>query len=167
MGPIVLIVVLLIAAMVIVMLEILTPSFGLLGATAAACAAGAIYTAWGISSVFGIALLIAVVVATPLYLVFMVRWVPRTRLGQKLFLKRIVVDLGEGTPESDMLAHMIGKTGTAETLLRPSGAVRIDGKRVVAVAETGIINKGQTVTVIKAAGVNVIVRAAAEEATQS
>ena len=167
MGPIFLIVVLILAAMVLAMLEILTPSFGLIGALAAACVAGAIYTAWTLSSVFGIVLLIGVIVATPLYLVFLVRWVPRTRFGQKLFLKRIVVDLGEGTPEADMLEHMIGKTGTAETMLRPSGAVRIDGKRVVAVTESGIINKGQTVTVIKAAGVNVIVRAAAEEATQS
>ena len=159
MGTIALIVLLVVAALVIAMLEILTPSLGILGTVAAACAAGAIYLAWEESAVFGIALLVAIIVVAPVYLVFMVRWLPTTAIGQKLFLKRLAVDAGEGTPEAGVLEQMVGKTGLAETMLRPSGAVRVDGQRVVALSESGTIEKGRSVTVLRASGTNLIVRA--------
>ncbi|MHC4561194.1 MAG: NfeD family protein [Planctomycetota bacterium] len=160
MGTILLIVLLIVAAMAIALLEILTPSFGLLGALALACVGVAIYAAWEMDPIFGIVLLVATFVLAPVYLVFLIRWLPTTALGHRVFLKRTVAGTGEGAPEADALDAMIGKTGTAETLLRPSGAVRVDGKRIVALSESGIIRKGQAVTVIKAGLTNVIVRAA-------
>ena len=163
MGTILLIVLLVAAALVIAMLEILTPSLGILGTVAAACAALAIYTAWKESAVYGIGLLVAIGVMAPVYLVFMVRWLPTTAIGQRLFLSRLAVDAGEGTPEADVLEQMVGKTGQAETMLRPSGAVRIDGQRVVALSENGTIKKGQSVVVLRAAGTNLVVRAAESE----
>jgi membrane-bound serine protease (ClpP class) len=166
-GTIMLIILLLVVALFVAMMEILTPSLGILGTAAAAAAAGAIWLAWQESTAFGIGLLIAVLVVTPLYLVFMVRWLPTTSIGQRLFLKRAAVDAGEGTPEADALEAMVGKTGLAETMLRPSGAVRIDGQRVVALSESGTIDKGQTVTVLRAAGTNLIVRAAEIEENQA
>jgi len=54
----------------------------------------------------------------------------------------------------------VGRTGMAETLLRPSGAIRVDGKRIIALSESGIITKGQPVKVVRAGGSNVIVRKA-------
>lgn len=160
MGPILLIVLLILAALVISLFEILTPSFGILGALALGCIGLAVYLAWGLSQTFGIVLIVATVVAAPFYLVFLIRWLPTTALGQRVFLKRIEVGVGEGTPEAEALEAMIGKTGTAETLLRPSGAIRVDGKRVVALSESGMIDKGQTVKVIKAGLANVTVRLA-------
>ena len=109
---------------------------------------------------FGIVLLVAIIVIAPVYLVFMVRWLPTTAIGQRLFLKRLAVDAGEGTPEADTLGQMVGKTGLAETMLRPSGAVRVDGQRVIALCESGTIEKGQSVLVLRAAGANLIVRVA-------
>ena len=159
MDIVLLVAALVLAALILTMLEILTPSFGILGGLAVVAAASAVVIAWSESSLAGLALLIALIVAAPLYLVFLVRWLPRTPMGQRLFLKNRTAEAGEVTPEADVLEDMIGKTGTAETMLRPSGAVRVDGRRVVALSETGIINKGQTVKVIEAAGVNLIVRA--------
>ena len=163
MDIVLLVAALVLAALILTMLEILTPSFGILGGLAVVAAASAVVVAWSESSLAGLALLIALIVAAPLYLVFLVRWLPRTPMGQRLFLKNRTAEAGEGTPEADLLEHMIGKTGTAETTLRPSGAVRVDGRRVVALSETGIINKGQAVKVIKAAGVNIIVQAITED----
>jgi len=159
MGTILLIVLLVLAALVIAMLEILTPSLGILGTVAAACAAFAIYLAWEESAAFGIGLLVAIVVIAPAYLIFMIRWLPTTAVGQRLFLKRAAADVGDGTPEADALEEMVGKTGTAETMLRPSGAVRVDGRRVIALSESGTIEKGQAVLVLRAAGTNLVVRA--------
>ena len=163
METILLVAVLVVAALILTMLEILTPSFGILAGLAIVAAGSAVMVAWNASPVGGVVLLIALIVAAPVYLVFMVRWLPKSSLGQRLFLKNRIAEAGEGTPEADLLDHMIGKLGTAETTLRPSGAVRIDGQRVVALSESGIIYKGQTVKVIKAAGVNVIVRPVAED----
>jgi membrane-bound serine protease (ClpP class) len=44
---------------------------------------------------------------------------------------------------------MIGRTGTAYTVLRPSGRIEIGGKIFDAIAEIGYIEKGETVRVIK------------------
>lgn len=160
MGPLLLIVVLILAALVISLFEILTPSFGILGALALGCIGLAVYLAWDLSQIFGIVLVVVTVVVAPVYLVFLIRWLPTTALGQRVFLKRVDVGVGEGTPEAEALEAMIGKTGTAETLLRPSGAIRIDGKRIIALSESGIIPKGQSVKVVRAGGSNVIVRKA-------
>lgn len=45
--------------------------------------------------------------------------------------------------------EMIGKTGTAYTVLRPSGRVKIDDELFDAMAEVGYIEKGDTIRVIR------------------
>jgi len=44
---------------------------------------------------------------------------------------------------------MVGKTGIAKTMLRPSGKVEIDGEIFDAVAEEGLIDKGTSVRIVK------------------
>jgi len=44
---------------------------------------------------------------------------------------------------------MIGKEGTAYTVLRPSGIVEIDGELFDAKAEIGYINRGEKVKVLR------------------
>jgi len=160
MGTISLIVALIVAGLVLLMLEILTPSFGLLAATAVAALCGGVWICYGYSPTLGTVVLVALIVGVPMYLAFMVRWLPNTALGQRLFLKRATHAEGEGVPDANELAQLVGKTGTAETLLRPSGAIRVDGKRFVALSESGIISRGQAVKVVRAGGANVIVRKA-------
>jgi membrane-bound serine protease (ClpP class) len=46
-------------------------------------------------------------------------------------------------------AKMIGCTGIAATMLRPGGKVEVDGEIYDSVSETGYIDKGETVLVIK------------------
>jgi membrane-bound serine protease (ClpP class) len=45
--------------------------------------------------------------------------------------------------------QMVGKSGIASTVLRPSGKVRIDGVVYDAVSEEGFIEKGQAVKVLR------------------
>ncbi len=49
--------------------------------------------------------------------------------------------------DTEKLKALVGKTGTAHTVLRPSGKVLIDGEVYSAVAETGFITRGSAITV--------------------
>jgi membrane-bound serine protease (ClpP class) len=154
------IILLLLAALVMFLLEILTPTFGVLAVMGIAALAGAVWFSFAISTTVGVVMIVAIVIVVPIYFVVMVRYLPRLPLTRKLFLDRVPNPAGSGTPKADKYESLVGKTGTAETQLRPSGAVRVEGLRVQAVSESGIIESGQTVKVIRSAGMNVVVRRA-------
>ena len=158
MGTIILIVVLLLAAMLLAIVEICTPTFGILGLLGAGCAAGALYYCYSLNGVFGIIATVIVLIGTPIFLVKAVRILPGTRLGGMLTLKAPSKADAEGTPEAASLAGLVGRQTTTETVLRPSGTIRIDGRRIVARAEGNMIPKGATVKVIRASGTDVVVR---------
>jgi len=73
-----------------------------------------------------------------------------SRIGTKGMFQRVALtaDL-ENTFSSPILTGLIGKTGTALTVLRPSGKVLIDGEVYDGVSESGFIEKGTTVRVVR------------------
>ena len=152
------IVLLLLAAMVLVLFELLTPTFGVLATLALAALAGSIWLAFTVNSVLGLIVLLVALVGTPVYIVMLVRLLPKTRVGRSLFLGQTPKSSATAAPDLEHYRSLIGKTGVAETTLRPSGAVRVDGGRIIAQAESGIIEKGETVEVIAANMADVIVR---------
>jgi len=149
---------LVVAAMVMFALEIVTPMFGLLAALGVAALAGAVWIGFNIDSTVGLLMIIACIVLTPAYLVAAVKLLPRTPLGRRLFLAKARRGSADATPEAGQHKELIGKTGTAETSLRPSGAVRIDGKRIIALSEAGTISRGEKVKVVRSEGFNIVVR---------
>ena len=163
MGTILLILVLLVGALVLFAAEICTPTFGLLAVAAVGCLVGAVYLCFTISPVLGVVAIVALVFLIPAYLWAMIKYLPRTALGRLLQLRAQSKDPGEGTPDATELDALLGRTAVAETTLRPSGAIRIDEKRVIATAETGFIKEGATVKIIKAVGMNVVVREVKEQ----
>lgn len=81
-------------------------------------------------------------------------------LSQKLFTAQTgqfshlslhkVMNLEDGYVGVDPeLIQLKGKSGIAVTTLRPSGKINIDGKNYDAMAETGMIDKGTAIVVIK------------------
>ncbi|HOF17265.1 MAG TPA: NfeD family protein [Phycisphaerae bacterium] len=157
-GTIGMIVALTVAALVLLALEILTPTFGVLAAMAIAALVAGVWLAFSLSPAAGAIVLIAYAVGVPLYLVVLVRRLPKSRAGRGLFLRSSEPGDGQAAPESASLAALVGRTATAETDLHPVGAIRVDGRRVIATAESGMIDKGQTVRVVRARGADVIVR---------
>ncbi|NIA22439.1 MAG: hypothetical protein GWP05_10850 [Anaerolineaceae bacterium] len=149
------------AGLVLLALEMMTPMFGLFMAMGVGAFIAAVtLTFIKVSPVLGVILIIAIVILVPLYMYLVARKLPNAPLSKKLFLsRRPEAQPGEGTPEAAEHAELVGKTGLAETTLRPSGAVRIEGRRVIASAESGLIEQGTTVKVIDASGMNVVVRA--------
>ena len=52
----------------------------------------------------------------------------------------------------------LGRSGLALTPLRPSGMIDVDGRRVEAMAESGLIGVGAVVTVVAVRSGRVVVR---------
>ncbi len=159
-GMIFLIVVLLLAAMALIVVELCTPTFGLLGVVALGCILWALWLCYGINQILGLVMTAVLIVGLPAYIIATVKILPKTPLGNRLHLRNRRAKPGQGTPEADKLASLVGRTTTTETTLRPSGTIRIDGQRIIAHAESGMIEKGQTVTILRAGGNFVIVRKA-------
>jgi len=160
MEPLMIVLLLLVAAMVLACLEILTPSFGLLAVGAIGALIGAIFMGFSYASWLGYLMLVSAVVLGPAYVAFLVRMLPNTPLGKRMFLAKAPDATGDGTPQASTYDKMIGKTGTAASLLRPGGMVEIDSKRLPAHAETGMIEKDTPIVVVGADSMNVIVRKA-------
>ena len=153
-----LIIALILVAMVLIVVEIVTPTFGVLGIAAVVAVGVAVYFCYTLDKAVGLGATIAAIVLLPVYTVIAVKVLPKTSLGRKIGLHREPTPAGEGTPEAADLSRFVGRTTVAETSLRPSGFVRIDGKRIVAEAETGMIAKSEKVKVIRAGGTSVTVR---------
>ena len=73
-----------------------------------------------------------------------------SRIGKQGMFRRIALhaDL-ENAFSSPVLTSLIGKTGVANTDLRPSGKVSIEGEMYDGIAEIGFIDKGTKVRVIR------------------
>lgn len=72
------------------------------------------------------------------------------KIGHKGPLRKMALnaDLEEAV-SSPVLTRLIGKEGVAATVLRPSGKVSIDGESYDAVSDSGFIEKGTPVKVVK------------------
>jgi len=84
-----------------------------------------------------------------------------SRIGHKNSLLRRVAltsDLEEAI-SVPVFDNMVGKTGRAATVLRPSGKVEIDGEYYDGVSESGFIEKGTQVEVIRSENAQVYVTA--------
>jgi len=79
-----------------------------------------------------------------------------SKLPQTRFFSRIALTDTQNSSEGYVSFHytetLVGKKGTAETVLRPSGKVMIDGKLFDASTRGDYIQKGQTVEVISEEG---------------
>jgi membrane-bound serine protease (ClpP class) len=72
------------------------------------------------------------------------------RIGTKGIMREmaLVTDL-ENATSSPVLTNLVGKTGIAATVLRPSGKVIIDGKYYDGVSESGFIEKEMKIRVVR------------------
>jgi membrane-bound serine protease (ClpP class) len=73
-----------------------------------------------------------------------------SKIGTKGIMRNmaLVTDL-ENATSSPVLSNLVGKTGIATTVLRPSGKVIIDNEYYDSVSESGFIEKGAKITVVR------------------
>jgi membrane-bound serine protease (ClpP class) len=83
------------------------------------------------------------------------------KVGSKGVLRKIALDADLGASVSTpVLSGLTGKHGIAATVLRPSGKVTIEGEYYDAVSESGYIEKGSAVKVVRFENAQVYVQPA-------
>lgn len=138
--------------------EVFVPSFGLITVCSLACLAGGIAIFFKLSPTAGWAGVAAAVVMIPSTLVFAYKIFPKTNFGKTVLLGMPHIQKGAGIPDSQELAKRLGQKAVTITPLRPVGMCDFSGTRLECVAESGYVEKGKTVEVIKVEGTQLTVR---------
>lgn len=148
-------IILVLAGLLMMGAEIFVPGgvLGIIGALALMLAVAAGFSAFGPQR--GVLAALSILVFLGLSIVFWMQWIPRTRLGKTLTLS---TDTAGYKSAATSFRDMVGKEGEALSPLGPSGVVRIDGKRLDAVAEGKWIDVGARVRVVHVTGNHITVR---------
>ncbi|MCX5633064.1 MAG: hypothetical protein NTW93_05270 [Phycisphaerae bacterium] len=143
---------------VLLVAEVFVPSFGLITLCSLAALAGGIAIFFKFSPTAGWIGVIAAVVMIPAALVFAFKIFPKTSFGKTVLLDMPQRQKGEGVPDSRELAKRLGQKAVTITVLRPVGMCDFAGTRLECVTESGYVEKGKTVEVIKVEGTQLTVR---------
>ena len=146
-----------IIGMVLLILELCLPGFGLAGCTGALCFIAVIVMQFSTNNPTTATIVSAVMAAIILLLVAMfVRSMSRGLLFRAPIVLRERIEAGASLNTSET-PSLLGKQGVVLTTLRPSGTILIDGKRYTAKTQARFIEKGENVTVIASDGLDWIV----------
>lgn len=156
-----------VVALLLLVMELFIPSAGILGIMAAIAAIGGIVACFAHSPAAGATSLLVVMVGAPFLIYLAFKIYPSTPIGRRLIL-------GSTTPgddsvearhheeeqarEQERLTRLIGVEGVVVTDCRPVGTIRIEGQRVQALAESGVLETGDRVIVIDIEGNDLRVR---------
>jgi membrane-bound serine protease (ClpP class) len=146
------------AAAILTIAEIFLPSGGLLALCVAACVVGGLVIFFQHSMAAGWAGVVIAIVMIPTVVIGAFKVLPKTRFGKSTTLEPPKRDLGDGIPDTERLKGLIGATGIVITPLRPVGICDFAGQRVECVAESGYVEKGIKVQVIKIESTQLTVR---------
>ena len=147
-----------VACAALIVAEVFIPSGGILSVCALACVAGGIVICFNFGAVAGWISILVAVVMIPSLLAGAYRVLPKTRFGRQVILARPVRQRGDAIADTAELAQMLGQAGKVVTPLRPVGTCSFAGHRVECVAESGYVEKGKAVKVIRVEGTQLTVR---------
>jgi membrane-bound serine protease (ClpP class) len=141
---------------VLIVAEFFLPGMvaGICGGIALGAAIVLVYANYGLDK-GNVVMAVVTLIALALFVGWM-RAFSGGRIGRHWTLQETVP--ADGT--SDRLRPLQNQTGKALTALRPAGTALIEGHRIDVIAESGVIEPGATVRVIRVEGPKVVVRAA-------
>ncbi|HAI13249.1 MAG TPA: hypothetical protein DCM28_16190 [Phycisphaerales bacterium] len=146
-----------IIALTLFAFEVFIPSGGLLGLLAVISAMGGIVLLFQIDTTLGLIGAIVCVAAVPVLVMTSLKFWPNTPIGRWLcFSEPNVSNGGKPTQDDkpdaadvvDTQSQLVGKTGIAQTDLRPVGVCRIDDRKEPCMAVGGVIAAGTPIKVI-------------------
>ncbi len=151
-------------AFILFLVELFLPTGGVIGVMVGVAAIAGVVSCFRASMTWGVSSLLFLIVISPIAFAFALKVWPNTPIGRRLILGDASDDLDEEAPPptdaSDELRQaLVGATGVAMSDLRPVGTVRIEGERVEALAEGGMIDAGQDVRITAVEGNRIRVRA--------
>lgn len=148
-------VILQVVGIIVLIAEIILPSFGVLTVLAVGLLGYSLYLVFtGISASAGILFVLADIIILPIILFMGIKLLARSPVTLKTTLSKTN---GYSSQSEELTAYM-GQTGTAISDLRPSGTARIGGARVDVISRGEYIDKNSPLTVIAVDGNRVVVR---------
>ncbi len=157
-GTLVFAVFLFLACAALLVAEVFVPSGGLLSVFSVACLAGGITLFFRHSAATGWIGVSTAMVLIPAVLIVSYRVFPKTRFGRAVTLTPPDRVAGDAVPGSEQLEALVGEHGTVRSPLHPVGVCDFSGRRVECVAETGYVDTGARVKVIRVQGSQLTVR---------
>jgi membrane-bound serine protease (ClpP class) len=154
------VIILLLVGIILVILETLLPSGGILGILATASLIGAVALGFMQSPETGWLVLLAVLICVPILVLLGLKALPSTPIGRKMILSGHQQDKdarGRAGVDDENFELLKGKSGITITELRPSGIAEIDGKRYSVVSESEMIEPAVEIVVKDVEGNNIIV----------
>ncbi|MFI3290997.1 MAG: NfeD family protein [Opitutales bacterium] len=141
-------------ATILLFLEFILPSLGLLSIGAVLCFLYAIFIAFSSYGAFWGFVVVAICLGLALLAIaFAIKAFPKMKLTKKLSINT------EETPVIDDSADFVGKRGVALTALALSGKVEIDGVEYDAQSNLDFIEKGSEIEVVAKDSFKLIVKA--------
>ena len=146
------------ASAALVIAEVFVPSGGVISICAFACLIGGLMIFFHRSTTAGWIGIIIAVIMIPSVLVVAYKMFPKTRFGKSVMLTPPKRQRGDAIPDTAELKDMLGAVGFVLTPLRPVGTCDFSGQRVECVAESGYIDKGKKIKVIRVQETQLTVR---------
>ena len=145
-----------IVGVIFIIIEILTPTVGLLAGIGVVAIFYSLILAMGgdINAIY--MMVISLVIAIIIFAII-IKKLPSSKLWKKIILTN-TSSTEQGYVSSVDYSQYLNKEGIVLTELRPSGSVEIDGAPVDVVSEGKFISKGEKVRVVKIEGMRIIVR---------
>ncbi|MDO4836410.1 MAG: NfeD family protein [Clostridia bacterium] len=139
--------------------ELFLPGFGVSGICGVLCLIAVcviqFLTAKPLAAILVTAVLGLILIA--MLIVFM-RSMKRGVLFRSPIVLKERIEADAVKPSTGTLEHLLGKTGTAITPLRPSGIALIDGQRYSVESQATFIDKDSEITVLSVDGTKITVR---------
>lgn len=154
---------LLAAGILLAIAEIFIPSHGILTFLSIASFVATVVVGFLMGTTPGVVALLAVSVLTPFLIYVLIRVWPHTPAARRLILSGPT-----GVAKAGDLAHydpkeLVGRVGTAKTMLRPSGKMTLDGRPIDCITEGDLVPAGRKVKILAVEGARVVVRVVPEE----
>ncbi len=144
--------------LVFIVLEVFFPSFGILGTIAAGCIiAGGVFAYRTENDVFLLYLVLAFLLG-PTAAIIGLRIFPHTPFGKRLMLAGSTFAAIEAAAGADSdFQCLLGRSGVAQTPLRPSGKAMVDGRRLDVMTRGELIEPGRAIKVVRVEGNRIFV----------
>ncbi len=142
----------------LIIAEVFVPSGGLISICALACLIGGVAIFFHHSNIAGLAGIGVAIVMIPSVLIIAYKIFPKTKFGKNVTLTPPVRQEGDAVPDTAELKNMLGVAGVVMTPLRPVGMCDFSGQRIECVAESGYVDKGRKVKVIRVQSTQLTVR---------
>ena len=148
-----------VVGLILLLIEAFMPGFGLPGISGMLLLLAAIVLTWieyGAYAGLGATLIVIAIGAITLTLSF--KSAATGRLSRSALILKDKQESSEGYQASEDMSYLLGKAGTALTVLRPAGTADINGERVSVISAGDFIDKGAPLQVIEVEGARVLVK---------